>query len=66
MIKKYLNVLEFCNKPISSFVVGMFIVSTNELSNLYCIHENELKFKCFFIKLSSCKAILLSLCHEIL
>lgn len=66
MVKKFLNVSEFCNKPFSSFVVGMFVVNTNDLCNLYSICENDLKFKCFLIKLSNSKAIALSLCHEIL
>jgi len=66
MVKKFLNILEFCNKPISSFVVGMFVVNTEELCNLYSINENDFKFKCFLIKLSNNRAIVLSLCHEIL
>jgi len=44
----------------------MFVVDTNVLCNLYSICESDLKFKCLFIKLSNSKAIILSLCHEIL
>ncbi|KAF0713730.1 DUF4806 domain-containing protein, partial [Aphis craccivora] len=31
MVKRFLNVLEFCNKPLSSFIVGMFVVDIKEL-----------------------------------
>lgn len=66
MVKKFLNVLEFCNKPISSLIVGIFLVNTNKLSDLYCLHEIDLKYKCFFMRVSNSNAILSSLCHEIL
>lgn len=67
MTKKCLNILEFCNKPISLFIVGMFLVNTDELSNdLYCYHEIDFKYKCFFMRVSNCNVILSSLCHEIL
>lgn len=66
IVNKYLNVSEFCENPISSFVIGMFLVNTNELSDAYCLHEIDLKYKCFFVKVSHCKAVISSLCHEIL
>jgi len=67
MVKTFLNVSEFCDKPLSSFVVGMFVVNIKEMFNLYSIHENDLKLKCVLIKLSNNnKVIALSLCHEIL
>lgn len=66
MVKKCLNFVEFYNKPtVSFFVVGMFLVSTDELLDLYCIHETDLKNKCFFIRVLKFKAVLLTLCHEI-
>lgn len=66
MVKKFMNVTEFSNKPISFYIVRIYLVNTNELSDLYLIHEIDLKYKCFFVPVSNCKAIVLSLCHEIL
>lgn len=66
VVKNFLNIIEFSDKPITSFIVGIYVVNTNELSNLYSIHKNNLKNKCFFIKVSSCKAILSTLNHKVL
>jgi hypothetical protein len=57
MVKKFMNVTEFSDKPISSNIVGIHIVNTNDLCDLCLIHEINLKYKCFFVQVSNCKAI---------
>jgi hypothetical protein len=48
MVKKCINVSVFSNKPIPSYIVGMYIVKSNALCDLYLIHAIDLKYKCFF------------------
>jgi hypothetical protein len=49
MVKKFMNVTEFSDKSIPSHIVGIYIVNTNDLYDLYLIHEIDLKHKFFFV-----------------
>jgi hypothetical protein len=66
MVKKFINVSVFSDKPIPSYKIGFYIVDSNALCDFYLIHTIDFKYKCFFVQVSSCKAIVLSLCHKIL
>lgn len=65
-VKKYLNCKEFCNGPvISSLVIGMYKIKTNEILDIYCVNERNLKHKCFCVSVGNNLAIMITLCHEI-
>ncbi|CAI6342671.1 unnamed protein product [Macrosiphum euphorbiae] len=65
-VKKYLNCKEFCNGPvISSLIIGMYKIITDEISDIYCVNENNLKHKCFCVSVGNNLAIMITLCHEI-
>jgi hypothetical protein len=37
IVKKYLEPKELTAKPISSIIVGMYILNTNKISDMYCV-----------------------------
>lgn len=64
-VKKLINCIAFSTKPISSTEIGIYKINTSELSNVFLITENYLKYKCFYIPVSDNLAIISLLCHEI-
>jgi len=63
--KRFLNVTEFTNKPSSSIITGVYCVHINELSDQFCVNISDIKYKCYFVKVSSTLAIISMLCHGI-
>lgn len=58
IVKQFLNPSEFTSVPLLSFKVGLYIVNTIHVSELFCISSTEIKYKCFFIRLSKNSAVL--------
>lgn len=64
IVKHFLSCSEFTNIPDSSFKIGIYIVDTSKMSELYCIDLSDMKYKCFFIRISDNLALISSLCHS--
>jgi len=65
VVKKNLESKELTAKPISSIIVGIYIVNTNNISDMYCVKILDIKYKCLFVKLSNLSAVVINLCHTI-
>lgn len=63
IVKRFLNCSELNANPLSSMQVGVYIVNTEQMSELYCINLSNIKYKCFFIRSSRNTAFIMSLCH---
>jgi len=64
-VKKYLEPKELTTKPISSIIVGMYIVNINNISDMYCVNIVDIKYKRLIAKLSNYSAVIISLCHTV-
>jgi len=64
IVKQLLSCSEFTNTPESFFKIGVYIVDTSKMSELYCINLTDVKYKCFFIRLSNNLALISSMCHS--
>lgn len=60
---KYSN---FFDVPLESFIIGSVIVDISSQSNWKRISVNDIKYKCFFVPLSTDKAVVMSLSHNVL
>jgi len=57
----------FFDVPLESFIIGSVIVDITSLqSNLKRISVNDIKYKCFFVPLSTDKAVVMTLSHNVL
>lgn len=59
--EKYSNLFDI---PLESFIIGSVVVDITSQSNLKRISVNDIKYKCFFIPLSTDKAVVMSLSHS--
>ncbi|CAI6376544.1 unnamed protein product [Macrosiphum euphorbiae] len=64
IVKQFISCSEFTNTPESSFKIGVYMVDTSKMSELYCINLTDIKYKCFFISLSDNLALISTLCHS--
>jgi len=64
IVKRFLNCYEFGATPLSSIEIGVYVVDTTKMSELYCINLADIKYKCFFIRLTENLALVSSLCHS--
>jgi len=64
IVKQFLSCSEFTNTPESSFKIGVYIIDTSKMSELYCINLTDIKYKCFFIRLFNNLAFISSMCHS--
>lgn len=58
-MNKYLEPKELTTKPISSVIVGMYIINTNKISDMYCVSISDIKYKSLTVKLSNYLLLLL-------
>ncbi|KAE9523658.1 hypothetical protein AGLY_016210 [Aphis glycines] len=58
IIKRFLNCYEFGVTPLSSIEIGVYVVDTTKMSELYCINLTDIKYKCFFIGLTENLALI--------
>lgn len=65
-VVRLLTVSDLFLEPVSSKLIGVFLVNSDHVSNQYDIILNDIKFKCFFVQLTNNKAIVISLCHNII
>ncbi|KAF0722100.1 Uncharacterized protein FWK35_00032924, partial [Aphis craccivora] len=63
IVKQFISYSEFTNTPESSFKMGVYMVDTSKMSKLYRINLTDIKYKCFFIRLSDNLALISTLCH---
>jgi len=57
--------LNFFDTPLESHMIGSMVVDMNsQSSNLIRISVNDIKYKCFFVPLSTEKAIVMALSHN--
>lgn len=63
LVKQFLNYSESTTVPPSSFKIGVHIINTTQMSEMFCISLENIKFKCFFTRLSNDLAFNSSLCH---
>jgi len=63
IVKQFISYSEFTNTPESSFKIGVYMVDTSKMSKLYRINLTDIKYKCFFIRLSDNLALISTLCH---
>jgi len=54
----------FYNDPLPSNVLGLFYVNTSSVSRNIYIPFSSVLYKCFFIKISENKAIIMSMIHS--
>jgi len=66
LVKQFLNYSESTTVPLSSFKIGVHIINTTHMSEMFCISLENIKFKCFFTRLSSDLAFNSSLCHAVI
>jgi len=64
IVKRFLSYSEHTTTPLSSFEIGVYIVDTSKMSELYSINLTIVKYKCFFIRLSGNWALVSSMCHS--
>lgn len=50
--------------PLKSFIIGSIIVDITSQSNLIRISVKDIKYKCFFVPLSTNRAVVMSLSHN--
>ncbi|CAI6376398.1 unnamed protein product [Macrosiphum euphorbiae] len=65
IVKQFLSFSEFTTVPLSSFKIGVYIIDTTKMSELFCVNLTEIKYKCFFIRLSNNLALITSLNHAV-
>lgn len=65
LVKKLFNYCESNTQPMSSFKIGVYIINTSEMSKMFSIRLENIKFNCFFSVLSNDSAFVPSLCHEL-
>jgi len=64
-VKQFLSFSEFTTVPLSSFKIGVYIIDTTKMSELFCVNLTEIKYKCFFIRMSNNLALISSLNHAV-
>jgi len=64
IVKRFLSYSELSTTPLSSFEIGVYIVDSSKMSELYSINLTVVKYKCFFIRLSGNWALVSSMCHS--
>ncbi|XP_050547634.1 uncharacterized protein LOC126909252 [Daktulosphaira vitifoliae] len=61
IVQKFLNPSPIFTEPIVSTIFGLYTINTNNLS----IHISDIKYKCFFIRISNEQAVILTLNHSL-
>uniref|UniRef100_A0A2S2Q2H1 Uncharacterized protein n=1 Tax=Sipha flava TaxID=143950 RepID=A0A2S2Q2H1_9HEMI len=62
-VKQFFNYSESTTQPLSSFKIGVYILNTSQISEMFHISLENIKFKCFFVRLSNESAFISTLCH---
>lgn len=65
IVKQFLSISEFTTLPLSSFKIGVYIIDTTKMSELFCANLTEIKYRCFFIRMSNNLALISSLNHTV-